>query len=201
LQVTEEEVNRILEEVLAHNPKLQVEARDLKAREDMKKSLRQRLEYQAQAVAGQEEDSLIVEQLLNRSKCAVPESLVVQRAIEHLRRELMDMPDINTKTEAEQKKISSELFEKIKPRAEKEVKASFVLAEIARREKVEISDEDIDKRIEIMAKVAGREKEAFAAGIDAGQRENLKSQLRTERTLNLLKKRALLIEKPKIIKA
>ena len=201
MQITEEEVNRVLEEVLTHNPKLQVEARDLKARDNMKKSLRQRLEYQAQAIAGQEEDDRIVEQLLGRSKFAVPESLVTERAIELLRRELGNTPDIKTKNEAEQKKIASELFEKIKPRAEKEVKASFVLAEVAKREKVEISEEDTDKRIEILAKMAGKEKEEFAANISAGQREELKGQIRIERTLTLLKKRSLLIKKPIIIKA
>jgi len=201
MQITEEEVNRVLEEVLTHNPKLQVEARDLKARENMKKSLRQRLEYQTQAIAGQEEDDRIVEQLLSRSKFAAPESLVTERAIELLRRELGNTPDIKTKNEAEQKKIAAELFEKIKPRAEKEVKASFVLAEVAKREKVEVSEEDVDKRIEILAKMAGREKEEFAAGINAEQREELKGQIRIERTLTLLKKRSLLIKKPIIIKA
>lgn len=200
-QITEEEVNRILEEVLAHNPKLQIEAHDLKARENMKKSLRQRLEYQAQAIAGQEEDERIVEQLLSRSKFTAPESLVIERTIELLRRELMNMPDIKIKDEAEQKKITSELFEKIKPRAEKEVKASFVLAEVAKREKVEVTEEDVDKRIEILAKMAGKEKEEFTANINPEQREELKGQIRIERTLTLLKKRSLLIEKPKIIKA
>jgi trigger factor len=191
----------VLEEVLAHNSKLQIEARDLKARENMKNSLRQRLEYQTQAIASQEEDDRIVEQLLSRSKFAAPESLVTERAIELLRRELMNTPDIKTKNEAEQKKITTELFEKIKPRAEKEVKASFVLAEVAKREKVEVSEEDADKRIEILAKMAGREKEKFAAGINAEQREELKGQIRIERTLTLLKKRSLLIKKPIIIKA
>ena len=201
MQITEEEVNRVLEEVLTHNPKLQVEARDLKARENMKNSLRQRLEYQTQAIAGQEEDDRIVEQLLSRSKFAAPESLVTERTIELLRRELMNTPDIKTKNEAEQKKITSELFEKIKPRAEKEVKASFVLAEVARREKVEVSEEDADKRIEILAKMAGKEKEEFTANISAEQREELKGQIRIERTLTLLKKRSLLIKKPIIIRA
>jgi len=200
-QITEEEVNRILEEVLTHNPKLQVEARDLKARENMKNSLRQRLEYQAQAIADQEEDNRLVEQLLSRSKFAAPESLVNERAVELVRRELRNTPEIKTKNEAEQKKIASELFEKIKPRAEKEVRASFVLSEVARREKVEVSEEDADKRIEILAKMAGKEKKEFAASISAEQREELKGQMRIEKTLTLLKKRSLLIKKPIIIKA
>jgi len=200
-QITEEEVNRILEEVLTHNPKLQVEARDLKARENIKNSLRQRLEYQAQAMAGQEEDDRLVEQLLSRSKFAAPESLVNERAVELVRRELRNTPEIKTKNEAEQKKIASELFEKIKPRAEKEVRASFVLSEVARREKVEVSEEDADKRIEILAKMAGKEKKEFAASISAEQREELKGQMRIEKTLTLLKKRSLLIKKPIIIKA
>ena len=201
MQITEEEVNRVLEEVLTHNPKLQIEARDLKTRDNLKKSLRQRLEYQAQAIAGQEEDERIVEQLLSRSKFTAPESLVNERAVDLVRRELMRMPDIKTKNEAEQKKLASELFEKMKPRAEKEVKASFVLTEIARREKVEVSEEDAGKRIEILAKMAGKEKEEFAANISAEEREELKGQMRIERTLALLKKRSLLINKPVIIKA
>jgi trigger factor len=167
----------------------------------MKAGLRQRLEYQAQAIADQEEDNRIVEQLLSRSKLSAPESLVAERAIGLLRHELSHAPDFKTKSEEEQKKITSELLEKVKPLAEKEVKASFVLAEVARREKVEVSEEDVDKRIEILAKMAGREKEEFAAGIDAERRESMKSQMRIERTLSLLKKRALLIEKPRIIKA
>ncbi len=201
MQITEEEVNRVLEEVLVHNPKLQIETRDLKARDNLKKSLRQRLEYQSQAIAEQEEDERIVEQLLSRSKFTAPESLVNERAVDLVRRELTHTPDLKTKNEAEQKKLAGELFEKIKPRAEKEVKASFVLTEVAKREKVEISEEDIDKRIEILAKIAGKEKEEFAAKISAEQRAELKDQIRIERTLSLLKKRSLLINKPIIVKA
>jgi len=200
LEITEEEVNRVLEEILKQNPRLQMEVRDIKVREKVKAHLRERLEYQARLVAVQEEDGRIVEQLLARAQVTPPLSLVKERTAELVRHHLKGITDFQTKTEEERKKVVEELFEKYKTQAEKEVKASFVLEEIARREKIEVSDSDVDRRIEIMARVAGREKEAYAAEFDSERRERLKNQMRIEKTLNLLKKRALLVEKSGLIK-
>jgi len=65
-------------------------------------------------MANQEEDERIVEQLLNRSKFAAPESLVTEERLNFCAGN-WKRAGHQTKNEAEQKKIASELFEKIKP--------------------------------------------------------------------------------------
>ncbi|MFH0796900.1 MAG: trigger factor [Candidatus Omnitrophota bacterium] len=198
--ISEEETNRVLEEVLKHNPQLQIQARDLKVRENLKSSVRQRLEVQTKALAEQEEDERLINQLLERAEISAPESLVQRRTMELVREAAVSTPDFAKKPQEEQKKVVSELMTKLKPRAEREVKASFVLSEIAGREKVEVTDDDVNKRIEILAKLAGREKEEYAKLFDPEKKDDLRNQMRIEKTLNLLKRRALLVEKPKIIK-
>lgn len=200
-ELNEAELDQALEEVLARNPQLQAQARDLKVRENLRENLRRRMELQIQSINERQEDERIIDQLLERAALQPPEGLVKNRTMELVRHELSHQPDFKEKTLEAREKLVKELMEKLQPLAEREVKASFVLSEVAAREKVEVTDADIDNRIDILARISGQDQEEFKHHFDAEHREDLRAQLQVEKTLALLKKRALLIEKPRIVKA
>ncbi len=199
--VTEQEVNRVLDDLLTRNPQLQNQAADLSVREKYKKDIRQRLEWQKETEAAAREDEKLIDQLLEKVKMDVPEIPVNRRTIEMVRRELSREVSSAGKEipREEQEKKAKELFAKLKPVAEREVKAAFVLSEIARREKIEVSDEEADKRVEVLARMYGKDKEKVKADFDEEKKEELKFQLKLEKTLALLKKRCVVVDKPRII--
>ena len=77
------------------------------------------------------------------------------------------------------------LRDQLKETAQKAVKTQLVLAEIAKAENVEISDEDVDAEFSKMAEMYGMEiekvKELMAANIDA-----LKSDLKAQKTVSVI---------------
>lgn len=200
--IPEAEVNRVLEQLLAENPGLRSRAADLQEREKLRRDLRRRMEEEMNARNEQEHDERVVSQLLERAHLDVPETLVARRAVQYARDEIgHTMPDYSRRTKEEREKIAAETVEKMKPRAEKDVKASFVLLEVARREGVTVSDEEVEKRIEIMARLSGRERDDLSAKLDDAARDDLRTRIKIRKTLDVLKRRALLLEKPRIVRA
>ena len=73
----------------------------------------------------------------------------------------------------------------MKDDAIKRIKINLALDEIAKQEKVEVTDEDINAEYEKMASMYGMEKEEIKKYIPA---DNLKDDLKLQKTLDLLKK-------------
>ena len=77
------------------------------------------------------------------------------------------------------------LREQLKETAEKAVKSQLVLAEIAKAENIEVSDEDVDAEFQKMADMYGMEvekvKELMGANLEA-----LKADLKTQKTVKAI---------------
>lgn len=79
------------------------------------------------------------------------------------------------------------LREQFKEDAEKKVKRSLVLEAIAKAEKIEVTEEDLDQEVKQMAEQMQREEEEIRKLIDAqGGIEGIKEQLLVKKTIDLL---------------
>jgi len=74
--------------------------------------------------------------------------------------------------------------------ASRAVKATIVLDEVARREGIEVSDEDVERQVASLAERSGRTPAAMRAELDKdGDLERLRAGLRRERTVDFLMSR------------
>ena len=88
--------------------------------------------------------------------------------------------------------------DELRESANDEVRAAFLIDAIAEKEKVEVTDADLEKRLAEMAQSA-RQERAASQGRAAKRRTArlLRHQLREEKTLDLLLSRAKINEKAK----
>ncbi|MDP8255066.1 MAG: trigger factor [Candidatus Alcyoniella australis] len=80
-------------------------------------------------------------------------------------------------------------------RAQREVKVGFILSDVAKAEKIEISDEEIEAKYAEIAQSANNSVEQVAAMFQKqGQVEALRSQLADEKTIELLMSHATIVD-------
>lgn len=136
-----------------------------KVREDLKK--RRKLAVEAAA------KRKLVERLIDTHAIPVPEYLVeaqLNRKLERVLRQLIAQGVDPRTTEVDWKKVREES----RGDAEREVRASLILAKVAEREKIEVSEEEADEIIREMAKERGETPTA------------LKTRLTRERELDII---------------
>lgn len=202
VEISDEQVNQVLEQVIARDPGLRTRAADISARQQLRAEVRRRMENETAAHNSLREDEAIIDQLLARARLEAPQTLVTRQAVRFAREEISrTVPDFSRRPKEEREKIAGEMVTKMRPRAEREVKASFVLREVARRENVTVSDDDLNARIGLMARMSECSREELEARLDEEAREDLRARIRIGKTLDVLKRRALLLEKPRIVRA
>jgi trigger factor len=83
------------------------------------------------------------------------------------------------------------LKEDLRPQAVEEVRALFLLDAVATREKVEVTDADLEKRLVEMSKERGKNAQRLKAELQKeGKLDSVRHQIREEKTLDLLISRA-----------
>ncbi len=141
----------------------------------------------------------VKEQLLDKiSKdidITLPQSLVeneVTRSIENLRQDLLRSGASLDKAGFSEQKLREDL----RPSAEKKVKNSLILTEIAKQDNITVTEDDIDQAFKDLASVTGQEIEPLRRYYEAkGMIESLKQRLLEQKTLNYLLDHANIITK------
>jgi trigger factor len=157
---------------------------------DLRAKVRSDLEKIALAKAASEEREQIAKALIERNPFEVP-AVMVERAAEMLldgalramARGGVDLRRVNLDV--------GKLLEEMRPRGLGEVKAALLFEAIANQEKIEVPEEEVDRKIEEIAKDSGQAlpkvKRHFA---NPEERRNLSQKLREEKTVDFLKARA-----------
>ena len=137
----------------------------------------------------------MVKELLKRNSFVVAPALVERQfdAMVQRTRLSMAMRGIDYRTAGvDEQRVRDELRES----ANDEVRAAFLIDAIAEKEKVEVSDADMEKRLAEMAASRDKSVPRLKAELQKeGRLEALKHQLREEKTLDLLLSRAKINEK------
>ena len=129
----------------------------------------------------------IIETLVESHTIDVPESLA-EAELEHLINNERHADNSIKQAETASEKADAVLAEKLRPKAVKNVKATIILDEIAEKEKIIVSEAEVNDRISLIAK-------QFQATPDAivnlfmtrdGSLENLRHNIREEKVLDFL---------------
>jgi trigger factor len=162
----------------------------------LRERVRADLEHEAGHEAEREMRADLLRQLASRVEFDVPPSLLdreIDRRVEEFVRRLIEQQIDPMRTN-----INWEEFrERQKEAAVDAVRSALVLDEIARREGISASDQDVEEEIERYAERSGRTPAAVRARLDKeGGLARLHSGLRRERTVEFLLSRATTIAEP-----
>jgi len=145
--------------------------------DDLRKSVRETQESQADSQKRRQVVDKVLDHLIEVNAFSAPRTLVsaqqyqnVSRQINQLRMFGVDpsMMGLNTPAYLEMARVQ----------AERDVKGMLLVEEIAKKEKIEVADVDVDQEIERMAKQQGRKPLAVRARLEAERRlDSLKDEL------------------------
>lgn len=153
---------------------------DFNSLAEMREDIRKKLEVRLKEEGERKLRDGIVDILVEKNALEIP-SLLVKEQIDHLM--LISRVELGSSNE---EKGKSELREKLRPLAVKQVKASLLLEDISRRENIVVTDEDIEKEAEKDKRPLTKE-----------NREELSHRIKRVKALDFLISQAEIKEKDK----
>jgi len=155
--------------------------------EDVRKRIRENMEAEKKQNAERESKDKLDAELVKRNEFEVPESLVDHQIDVRLERGLRALAAQGMRQEDMKKMDFNRLRAGQRDQAEQEVKASLLLDKIADLEKIEVSDEEIDREIDALAQQTKQTSEAVRARLTRdGALDRIRSRIRNEKTLEFL---------------
>jgi len=128
-----------------------------------------------------------VAELVKRNDFEVPEALVERQIDIRLERGLRALAAQGMRAEDIKKMDFNRLRAGQRDQALQEVKASLLLDKIAEEEKIDVSDEEIDREVEALAKQSKQTSEAIRARLTRdGALDRIRNRIRNEKTLDFL---------------
>jgi len=139
-----------------------------------------------QEVERQAKDKLVAE-LVKRNELEVPEALVERQIDLQLERGLRALAAQGMRAEELKKMDLQRLRAGQRERALEEVKASLLLEKVAEEEKIEVSNEELDREVEALATQSKQTPEAIRARLTRdGALDRIRARIRAEKTLDFL---------------
>jgi trigger factor len=162
---------------------------------ELREKVRARLLKEDEEQATRELKGELVKELLKRNPFAVAPALVERQLDSMIERAKLGMAmrgvDIRNANIDEQR-----LRDELREQANDEVRAAFLIDAIATKEKVEVSDADLEKKLSEMAQSREKSVPRLKAELQKeGRLDGVKHQIREEKALDLLLSRAKISEK------
>ncbi|MBN3039320.1 MAG: hypothetical protein JW869_07905 [Candidatus Omnitrophica bacterium] len=161
--------------------------------DDLKQKIKQNLEDNAEAESKSDMERQLLDQLLKKTSMETPESLV-NRESQEILKQIKTNYVLHGKKSEEIESKNKELEEQARKEAIRRVNLSFILDEIAKRENIEVEEEDLQKRIIQISMRAGKSADEVRSYLE---RNNLISSIKAEilnfKTVELLLKEANIV--------
>ena len=164
---------------------------DFTTADELRTKIREGMEHEKRHQAEHEGKDKLVDQLVKLHDFPVPESMVNNQIEVRLERGLRALAQQGMRTEDMRKMDFHRLRDGQREAATREVKASLLLEKIADAEKVEVSDEELDKSVASLARQSQQTPEQVRARLTQdGSLDRIRTQIRNEKTLELLYSRS-----------
>ena len=163
--------------------------------EDLKKAIRRDIEEHKKVEVERKLERQLLDELMRHSKFDLP-SGIVERRLNALVEEGIQTLVARGLSQEEALKQKEVLKKNFLSEAQKQVRISFLLDEIAQREQITTTEEDVLRRYGRLAERSGKpidEVKAYFAK-DEDRRESLMEQIRSEKTIEWLKEKAAVSE-------
>ena len=167
------------------------ETGDFQSLDEVRTKLRQQLESEKQHAAEHAAKDRLVDELVRRNEFPIPEALVERQIDVRLERGLRALAAQGMRTEDMKKMDFPRLRAGQREAALREVRAGLILDRIADQEKIAVTDEEVDKEIEALAKQMQQTAEALRARLTRdGALDRIRNRIRNEKTLDFLYRRS-----------
>ncbi len=155
--------------------------------EEVRKQIRENMEAERRHMAEREAKDKLVAELVKRNQFEVPESLVDRQIDLRLERGLRALAAQGMKMEDLKKMDLPRLRAGQREQAVQDVKSSLLLERVADLEKIEVSDEEVNRELEALAKQSKQTSEAVRARLtEDGGLDRIRNRIRSEKTLEFL---------------
>ncbi len=155
--------------------------------DEVRKRIRENMEQERQHTAERESKDKLIAELVKRNEFEVPEALVEHQIDIRLERGVRALAAQGMRTEDIKKMDFARLRTGQRDQAVQDVKAALLLEKIAEEEKIEVSDEEVEKEIEGVAKQSQQTSEAVRARLTRdGALDRIRDRIRDEKTLDFL---------------
>jgi trigger factor len=167
---------------------------------ELKEFMSQRLEMEKKRMAEGEMQEQISSKLIEMADFDVPENMINQHTNERLYRYQLDLLNKGTPQEEIEKNME-DLRNASEESVVRDFKMSLVLDRIAEKERIFVTEDDVNQRISEMAGMYGLEPSGMKKQLEKMKSmSNLRHQLRENKTLNLLMKEANIEEAQEEVK-
>jgi trigger factor len=154
---------------------------------ELRDRIRNNMEAERKHSVEHEAKDKLVEELVKRNEFPIPESLVERQIDTRLERGLRALAAQGMRAEDMRKMDMPRLRAGQREGAIREVKASLILEKVAEKEKIEVSDEEVQKEIDALAAQTQQTPAEIRARLTRdGALERIKDRMRNEKALELL---------------
>jgi len=162
--------------------------------------LRERLGKDLEKVSNSDADAALRTELINKlienHEFEIPNALIESQARNLLNNFAQDMQQRGVDLNKVDKQFIQMAYDQMRPQAERDVRGAMLLEKIAELENVEVTDEDVDREIGMMADYYGVPVEQIRESLKAqqGGEANIANSLRTRKAVEALVNHARVTE-------
>ncbi len=162
---------------------------DVETVDEYKDSIRKQLEEKKEKQAKTKIENAAIEKLMETSEMDIPASMIEgqQETMLNEFKQQLSMQGMSFDMYSQYTGLNEEtMLEQVKPEAEKRVKSRLVLEAVSKAENIEVSDEDVDKKLEEMAAMYGIEADKFKGYIGDKEKESIKKDIAVEKAADFI---------------
>lgn len=161
-------------------------------REEIRKTLERQVQYQQRQACRRQ----VLEKITESADWELPEDLVLKQVENALRREVLEMQQAGFTSEQIRSR-ENEIRQRAVSNTEQALKEHFVLDKIATNEGIEVSPQEIDFEIQLMAMQRGESARRVRARLEkSGMDENLEAQIRERKAVDFILEKAQFEDEP-----
>ena len=169
------------------NDEFAKELGEFESLDGVRKQIRENMEAEKRHTAEHAAKDKLVAELVKRNDFEVPESLIDRQIDLRLERGLRALAAQGMKMEDLKKMDLPRLRAGQREQAVNDVKSSLLLERIADLEKIEVTDEELNRELEALAKQSKQTSEAVRARLtEDGGLDRIRMRIRSEKTLDFL---------------
>jgi trigger factor len=155
--------------------------------DDVRKAIREQMESERKREAERAAKEKLVGELIQRNDFEVPDSLIEQQIDIRLERGLRALAAQGLTAEQMKKMDLPRLRAGQREQALHDVKAALLLERVAEEENIQVSDEEVDRELEALARQSKQTSEAVRARLTRdGGLDRIRTRIRNEKTLDFL---------------
>ena len=162
---------------------------DAETVEDYKATIRKQLEEKKEKQAKATRENKAIEKLIESSKMDIPASMIENQQhsmLDEFKQQLA-MQGMSFDMYSQYTGMNEDvMLEQVKPEAEKRVKSRLVLEAVSKAENIEVSDEDLDKKLEDMAAMYKMDAAKLKDLVGDKEKEAIKKDIAVEKAAELI---------------